>query len=147
MWLPALLRDGVLDYMCKSSNSGPSPDQPGHGSCVYAALPLWTLDPRVRKIVSDSYALPHFNPLPALHDSRTLLIYSFCNHVHASNKGQELTFRKLMFKLHEASMGDKLKNFDNEFAEKEVLVQVNEWVATSVIRCIARDCLNPCAVL
>ena len=47
-WLSALLRDGVLGYMCQSSNSGPSPDQPGHGSCAHEALPLLTLDPRAR---------------------------------------------------------------------------------------------------
>ena len=74
---------------------------------MFAALPLLTLDPRARKIVSDSYTLLHFNPLPVLCDSRALLTHSFYNHAHASNEGQEHAFRKLMFKTHEESKDDK----------------------------------------
>ena len=56
---------------------------------------------------------------------------SLYNHACDSKEGQEHTFSKLMCKIHEASKGDKEIFFANEFADLEVLVQVNEWVSTS----------------
>ena len=82
--LKHLLADGVLDCVHQLSNSGPSPDQPGHGSCAHAALPLRTADPRARKLVNDSYALLKFNQLPVLCDSRSRLSHRLYNHVRAS---------------------------------------------------------------
>ena len=64
-----MLLAGDLDHAPQSHASCPSPDQPGHGSCVLTALPTWTLDPRARKIINVSYDLIQFNYLLVLHDS------------------------------------------------------------------------------
>ena len=125
VWLPELLSHGSLDYLHRSTNSCPSPDQPGHGSCACAALPMFTTDPRVRKLVSDSYATFNFNPLPILHNSSALLLFILHNHACASKEGQELTFRQLMSKMNKESQGNMHVTCENELADLEVLVRVN----------------------
>ena len=52
-----------------------------------------------------------------------------------------------MCKIHEASKGDKEIIFNNEFTDPEVLVQVNEWVSTSLASHIAHENLESHAVL
>ena len=74
-----LLLVGDLDYMHQSTNSSPSPDQPGHGSCVTTAMPMWTVDPRSRKIINDAHEALQFNHLPVLCDIRARLLFSVCN--------------------------------------------------------------------
>ena len=139
VWLPDLLSQGILDYFSQSTNSCPSPDQSGHVSCVYAALPMFSTDPRVRKIISESCAMFNFNPLPVLHNSIALLLFSLFNYACASKEGQELTFRQLMNKMNENPQGIKHVKHDNELAESEALVQVNEWFLTSIASFIAHD--------
>ena len=49
-----LLEIEVLDYVCQSTNSCPSPNQPGHGSCTCMDLTMWTVDPRARAIINEA---------------------------------------------------------------------------------------------
>ena len=96
---------GSLDYLHRSTNSCPYPDQPGYISYVCTAVPMFTTDPRARKLISDPHATFDFNPLPILHNSRGLLLFSLCNHACASKEGPELAFRQLMSKMNEESQG------------------------------------------
>ena len=98
---------------------------------------MWTADPRACKLINDFYALFKFNQLPALYDSRARLSHSLYNRVGTSKEGQEFTFRQLMRKTQEESKSDKEITFDNQFADSEVLVQVNEWVLNSLARHLA----------
>ena len=118
--LVSLLTDGIFDYLCQSINPCPSPDQPGHGSCVYTALPLFSADPRVRQIINESYAKFNFSPLPVLHDSGALLIFSLCNCAYASKDVPESTFNQLMIKMNTNHQGIKHINHEDDFADSEV---------------------------
>ena len=100
---------------------------------------MFTTDPRVRKLVSDSHVTFNFNPLPILCNSRALLLFSLRNYACASKEGQELTFRKLMSKMNEESQEITHVTCDHELADPEALVQVNEWVLTSIASLIAHD--------
>ena len=101
--LKHVLLTGDLDCVCQSKTSSPSPDQLGHGSCVLTALPMWTVDPRARKITNDAYDLFQFNHLPVLCHVRARLLFSVFNYACDSTDGVQHEFGKLMLKLDNVS--------------------------------------------
>ena len=70
---------------------------------------------------------------------RALLLFSVCNYACASTEGAQLTFSDLLSKIYAMSNGDKDIEFDDRFANIEDLTAVNEWVSTSLVRCIAHN--------
>ena len=108
---------------------------------------MFTTNPRVRKLVSDSHVTFNFNHLPILCNSRALVLFSLCNYAHASKECQELTFRILLSKMNEESQGIMHVKHNDELAGPEVLVQVNEWVLTSIPSLIAHDNVDVYATL
>ena len=80
-------------------------------------------------------------------NSRALLLFSLCNYDYASEDGPESTFHQLMIKMNTNPQGIKLIKYDEELADSEVLVLVNEWVLTSISRFIAHDNIDLLATL
>ena len=66
--------------MHKSTNSFPSPEKTGDGSCTSTAVPMWTVDPRSRQNINEAHALFDFNQLPVLYDIRASVLFSVFNH-------------------------------------------------------------------
>ena len=71
-----------------------------------------------------------------------MLLFSLCNYAYASKDGPESTFHQLVIKMNTNLQGIKLIKHDDELADSQVLVQVNEWVLTSIARFITHDNAN-----
>ena len=101
------LTAGVLDSMCQSTYSSPSPGQPDHGSFVLTAMPMWTMDPRARQNINEACELLQFNRLPVLCDIRARPLLSVCDYECASTEEAHLNFKDALSKMYVKSNGDK----------------------------------------
>ena len=113
--------------MCQLATSCPSPDQPGHGSCVSTAMKMWAVDPRARQIPNEAYDLLYFNQIPVSHEIRSRLLFSVFNHACDSADGAQHMFGELLRKMDNVSEGDKNVAFDEQFADVENISVINEW--------------------